>query len=137
MCECLHIYLPLSVAIHIELLSDDKPCSIKNPTILMCTYDLDARLPNGLPKYSSSQPFWRENGKLIMLTDPRYGTPSVPGLTSAMLHVNISQEGPVEYSCFLLVNDNIFNEEESNKIIVIHKGKYGCSMVLCGHLIYF
>ena len=93
----------------------------------MCTYDLDARLPNGDPKYSSSQPFWRENGKLIRLSDPRYCTPSVPGLTSAMLHVNITQEGPMEYSCFLVVNDG-FDEEESNKIMVIHKGKHVCFM---------
>ena len=135
MCECPHIYLPLSIAIRIELLSDDKPCSTKNPAILKCTYDLDAHLPNGDHKYSSSQPSWRENGMLILLTDPRYHISLVSGLTSAMLYVDITREGPVEYSCFLLLNDG-FNEEESNKIVVIHKGKYGCSMFLCDHLIY-
>ena len=92
-----------------------------NPTILECTYNLSAISPDGKAKYSSSQPSWKENGQGVQIGDPRYTSPQ-PGLTSAVLYVNMTKNDPANFSCSLVLSDGSGIEESTN-ITVFPKSK--------------
>ena len=101
-----------------EVMNADSVCVNRNPATLKCTYDLNAQL-NGELKYLSSEPGWRQNGQTIRLPDPRYVRKET-GPTSAILAVNITQNDPVNFSCFLLTRNG--SPDESNNITVKPEG---------------
>ena len=96
----------------IDWRNEIEACSNQSAAIVICNYEsLDTRI-NGKLKYSSS-PVWTRDGENIRDDDRVYAT-STAGLTSALLTVYETPEGPVDISCYLPLNDGSGNIMESN-----------------------